>query len=172
MLEWKINAVRIPLNEHCWLGINGVSPQQGGENYKRAVGDYVQRLLNHGLYVILDLHWTLNGGGLAKGQQPMPNKEHSIAFWQSCASYFKDKHNVIFDLFNEPYPNFGTLDYEGSWRCWRDGGWCPGVNYDVAGMQDMINAVRGVGANNVLILGGLSYANDLTKWLQYVPHDP
>ena len=113
MLEWKINAVRIPLNEHCWLGINGVSPQQGGENYKRAVGDYVQRLLNHGLYVILDLHWTLNGGGLAKGQQPMPNKEHSIAFWQSCASYFKDKHNVIFDLFNEPYPNFGTLDYEG-----------------------------------------------------------
>lgn len=41
MLEWKVNAVRIPLNEHCWLGINGVSPQQGGENYKRAVGDYV-----------------------------------------------------------------------------------------------------------------------------------
>jgi hypothetical protein len=25
MKAWKINTVRVPLNEHCWLGINGVS---------------------------------------------------------------------------------------------------------------------------------------------------
>lgn len=24
MKEWNVNAIRIPLNEHCWLGINGI----------------------------------------------------------------------------------------------------------------------------------------------------
>ena len=90
MLEWKINVVRLPLNEECWLGINGVNPSQGGETYRSAIGNYVQRLLNHGLYVILDLSWTKNGNSLPKGQEPMPNKDHSIDFWKSCGAYFKD----------------------------------------------------------------------------------
>ena len=173
MLYWKINAVRIPLNEHCWLGINGASGQYSGENYKRAIRDYAQRLNNHGIYVIVDLHWTLNGNsGQAKSQAPMANRDHSIDFWKSCASYFKDMNNVIFDLFNEPYLNFAMGDYEGAWRCWRDGGWCNGIGYEVAGMQALVNAVREVGSSNVVILGGLSYSNDLGKWLEYLPHDP
>ena len=39
-------------------------------------------------------------------------------------------------------------------------------------MQQMINAVRGAGANNVIMLGGEEYSNDLTGWLQYEPTDP
>ena len=39
-------------------------------------------------------------------------------------------------------------------------------------MQQMINAVRSTGANNVLMLGGEEYSNDLTDWLQYEPTDP
>ena len=170
MLDWNINAVRIPLNEHCWLGINGANP--GGETYKNAIADYVNRLTGHGLYVILDLHWTKEGGSLANAQEPMSNREHSIAFWQDCASWFKDNENVIFDLFNEPFLNNRMGDYNAAWRCWRDGGWCDGLGFEVAGMQDMINAVRGAGSNNVLILGGLTWANDLSKWMEYLPHDP
>jgi hypothetical protein len=30
MAAWHINAVRVPLNEDCWLGIDGISPQTGG----------------------------------------------------------------------------------------------------------------------------------------------
>ena len=26
MTSWEINVVRVPLNEDCWLGINGVDP--------------------------------------------------------------------------------------------------------------------------------------------------
>ena len=29
MASWRINSVRIPLNEDCWLGINGVNPAYG-----------------------------------------------------------------------------------------------------------------------------------------------
>lgn len=30
MRSWRINAVRVPLNETCWLGINGIDPMLGG----------------------------------------------------------------------------------------------------------------------------------------------
>src|SRR4029077_2342586 len=33
MLSWHINAVRVPLNESCWLGINGVDPSLSGATY-------------------------------------------------------------------------------------------------------------------------------------------
>src|SRR5258706_12157021 len=39
MLTWKINAVRIPLNEDCWLAINGVNPAYSGVTYQKTVFD-------------------------------------------------------------------------------------------------------------------------------------
>jgi hypothetical protein len=39
-------------------------------------------------------------------------------------------------------------------------------------MQSMLTAVRSAGANNFVLLGGLEYSNDLSKWLQYEPTDP
>jgi endoglucanase len=44
MASWRINAVRLPLNESCWLGINGVAPAVGGGAYREAVRAYVGRL--------------------------------------------------------------------------------------------------------------------------------
>jgi endoglucanase len=73
---------------------------------------------------------------------------------------------VVFDLFNEPYPEkAGNGDEAGDWQCWLGGGTCAGLGYPVAGMQSLVNAVRGTGASNVLMLGGLEWANDLTGWL-------
>jgi hypothetical protein len=81
---------------------------------------------------------------------------------------------VIFDLFNEPYPEKAAAngnEAEG-WQCWLHGGQCTGISYPVAGMQSMVDAVRSVGANNVLMLGGLEWSNDLTGWLAHEPVDP
>ena len=124
MKAWKINTVRVPLNEHCWLGINGVKSQYGGQAYQDAVGKYVRRLLNHGMYVILDLHWTLDGWTkLAKAQQPMPNMDHSVTMWESVSEYFSNDMNVIFDLFNEPYPDLASF-FSDAWGCLLNGGTC------------------------------------------------
>src|SRR2546426_9476568 len=38
MAAWH---VRVPLNEDCWLGINGVNQAYGGRNYRKAIRDYV-----------------------------------------------------------------------------------------------------------------------------------
>jgi hypothetical protein len=79
---------------------------------------------------------------------------------------------VAFDLFNEPYPDRATSSATDAWKCWRDGGTCPGISYEVAGMQDLVDAVRGAGAKNVVMAGGLAYSNDLGQWNAYKPSDP
>ena len=64
------------------------------------------------------------------------------------------------------------MNYSEGWQCWLNGGNCAGISYPVAGMQDMVNAVRSTGANNVLMLGGLEWSNDLDGWLSHMPTDP
>src|SRR6266436_5045915 len=54
IVSWKANAVRVPLNETCWLAINGVAPAYSGDAYARAISDYVALLNRAGMVVILD----------------------------------------------------------------------------------------------------------------------
>jgi hypothetical protein len=174
MVSWGINAVRIPLNEDCWLGLNGVSAAYSGTNYQNAIRSYVTALLNSNIYPIVDLHFTEGSGGtLANQQQPMPDAAHGADFWTSVANTFKSQNKVIFDLFNEPYPD-SNADATSAWQCWAatTTSSCPGVAYTVIGMQGMLNAVRATGATNFVMMGGIEYSNDLSQWLTYEPTDP
>jgi len=174
MLSWGINAVRIPLNEDCWLGING-EPQAAYSSafYQQTIVNYVNQLTADGLIVIVDLHWNNSGSNQANSQEPMPDLDHAPAFWTSVANTFKSNSSVIFDLYNEPYPGGST-----PWQCWRDGSSaantapCIGGPFAIAGMQLLVNTVRATGATNPIMLGGLAYSNDLSQWLQYEPSDP
>ncbi|MFI1068380.1 cellulose binding domain-containing protein [Streptomyces puniciscabiei] len=179
--DWKADAVRIPLNEECWLGLSDVKPEYAGANYIAAVKDLVARVEAHGLTPVLDLHWsygqyTGNSAGCsdvhATCQKPMPDKQYSPSFWASVAGTFKDDPAPVFDLFNEPYPDRATSSTTDAWTCWRDGGTCPGISYEVAGMQDLVDSIRSAGAKNVIMAGGLAYSNDLSQWLTYKPTDP
>jgi len=173
MKKWNINVVRIPLNEDCWLGINGVDTRYGGSTYQTAIKTFVNSFLSNNVYVILDLHWTAPGSTKATAQQPMPDRDHAPAFWTSVANAFKDNHGIIFDIFNEPYPNSNTWDSDSAWNCWKNGGnSCSGLNFAAAGMQELVDAVRATGAANIVILGGLAYSNSLAQFNKYVPNDP
>jgi hypothetical protein len=163
MASWGINAVRIPLNEDCWLGINGVARRYGGPRYQKAIRAYVARLHAARLYVILDLHWNAPGRQRATGQQPMADLAHAPAFWSSVARTFKADPAVLFDLYNEP---LGI-----SWKCWRDGCGLP-QGWTTAGMQRLVNAVRSAGARQPIIVSGLDAGNNLSSWLRFRPHDP
>ena len=168
---WKANVVRVPLNEDCWLGINGVKPQYGGKAYQDTVAAYVARINRSGLLAILDLHWTAPGTIPDTAQWPMPDQDHTPAFWRQVATRFVGNAQVIFDLFNEPYPD-NNSDTQEAWRCWRDGGNCSGMNYRVAGMQMLVDTVRATGATNLIMLGGVQYASSLSQWLAFKPTDP
>lgn len=169
--RWGANAVRVPMNEGCWLAINGAPPTYSGAAYQQAIRDYVDLLIANELVPILELHWSAAGTGIADGQEPMPNRDHTIDFWTQVADAYKDDASVILDLFNEPYPD-NNQDTEEAWTCWRDGGTCVGVDFQAAGMQELVDAVRGTGATNVIMLSGVRFANALSGWLAHQPVDP
>ncbi len=162
MKSWKMNAVRVPLNEHCWLGISW-APNTSGQNYRNAIIDYVNRLTANGLYVILDLHFTGPNGAPAIQDAVMANRQYSVPFWQSVAQTFKTNPALMFELFNEPR----DID----WNCWLNGcqNW---QNFQSAGMQELVNAVRAQGASQPIIISGLDWGHDMRQLLQYKPNDP
>ena len=118
---WHTNAVRVPLNEDCWLGINGVNATYGGTNYRNAVAGYVARLHAAGLVAVLDLHWNAPGGALATGQQVMADADHSPSFWSSVGAWFKNDPAVVFDLYNEPHDISWSWKSKSTWSSWSGG---------------------------------------------------
>jgi hypothetical protein len=197
MKSWGINVVRIPMNEDCWLGINGVDSKYGGANYQSAILNWVNLITQtNGMYAILDLHFTAPGTNLATVQGLMPDADHTPTFWTQVAGAYKDNGSVIFDLFNEPNTGGdGAADY----ACWRDGDvacninhysssslgngslqmitTCNGNNcngtasFKVAGMQTLLTAVRTAGAKNLVLLDGIGDAWNLGLWPSHVPTD-
>jgi endoglucanase len=169
MKTWNVNAVRIPMNEDCWLDINGVTNGYGGKNYQDAIKAYVDLLIQNGMYVILDLHWAAPGTETANGQLGMADADHAPTFWsQVAAAYASYDDHVLFDLFNEPFIS--------DWNCWLKGGTCAedynNQTYQAAGMAALLKAVRGAGADNVVMMGGLGYASDFSQWVSEVKSIP
>jgi endoglucanase len=169
MASWHINAVRVPLNEDCWLGINGAPAAYSGTNYREAIVAYVRRLHDAGLYAIADLHWNAQGTLPADGRtgqgRKMADRDHAPTFWRSVATVFRSDPAVVFDLFNEPH--------DISWDCWQNG--CTSSDltgtWQVAGFQSLLNAVRSTGATNPVLVAGNRWSGDLRGWPHGV-HDP
>ena len=178
LLTWNMNTVRLPLNEHCWLGINGTLIS--ADEYRSSIVDYVVRLHQKNLYVVLDLHWSapgstvITGGNSGNQLVTMAFADHAIDFWTSVASTFKNDPMVVFDLFNEPIldasDRFGNSAVSDPWGCWLNG--CSVSKGRTAGMQQMLDAVRATGATQVVVAGGIDWSHKLDGWLSHKPQDP
>jgi hypothetical protein len=166
---WAINIVRVPLNEDCWLGINGAAV--GGSTYQKAIENYVNLLTAANIATILDLQWVAPGTTLANQLTPMPDADHAPSFWTSVANTFKGNGMVILDLFNEPYPD-SNRDSAAAWTCLEKGGTCPGVSYPTAGTQSLVDTIRATGSTNIIMVPGVQYTNRLDQWLAHKPTDP
>ena len=193
--SWHVNAVRVPLNESCWLNINfdanSVTNRFAGAVYRTAIQNYVSLLHKYNIYPILELHWVAPGTSLATGQLPMPDLDHAADFWKDVTLTFKDDLGVVFELFNEPYPD-NDRDTDAAWQCWNNGcktdiikwslvnGSYVSENlgsYQSVGFQQLVDAVRAAegvntAANHAILLGGIQYSNRLTQWAKYKPSDP
>jgi len=156
---WNANIVRIPLNQDRWFGCDGASTA----SYQGLVDNIVNFCNANNVYALLDLHWSGTassatnpcsgaGWGSATGQQNMPD-DNSVTFWSSVAARYANNPAVLFDLYNEPHDD--------PWTVWRDGG-ISGSGFPTPGLQNLLNTVRGVGANNIIVAGGLDWAYNLT----------
>ncbi len=169
--DWKVNLIRLPLAQDQWFG-KMMNQTDGGAAYRALVDKLVDTCAAGHVYIDLDLHWSdagkwVNEGGKS-GQHSMPDK-NSVAFWQDMATRYKNWPNVIFDLYNEPR--------DVSFAVWRDGGTVTEkpdrkktgqakVTYEAVGLQKLYDTVRATGATNVVTVGGLDWAYDLSGVLQ------
>jgi hypothetical protein len=163
MQMWGANVVRVSLNQDFWLSD---SPMYD-PSYQGTVDQQVQWAEGFNLDVILDLHWSDKGDytNAPGGQQQMPD-QHSNTFWQQVANKYKGDPHVLFELYNEPilYPG-GSLD---PWGVWLNGGDCSAASggptgfSGAVGMQTLYNTIRATGAQNLVIIGGIHYAYDLS----------
>jgi hypothetical protein len=168
LLRWKVNVVRIPLNEDCWLGLKRISKATSGAAYVAAISAYVSQLDRAHIYADLDLHWSAPGDSLADGQQEMPDASHSQLFWTEVARTFRTYSNVLFEPYNEPY---GV-----PWQCWEYGCVVPAragqSSYRAVGMQALVDTIRAQGTCAPILLDGLGHASDFSGWRSHEPQDP
>jgi len=153
MAAWKANVVRIALNQDYWL--QG-SPAYAS-TYAATVDQQIQWAEAAGLDVVLDLHWSDKGDYSTKPAQQRMADAHSLTFWQELAARYKGDGRVLFELYNEPH--------DVPWSVWLNGG-PSGDGFTVTGMQQLYDAVRGAGAENLVVCGGLQFAYDLSAVAQ------
>ena len=191
---WNINIIRLPLNEWAWR-TNATSA--GGTAYQTIVTNAVTRITAAGMYAILDLHWaapaSYNGylggrsiTGYADGQPGYLNQDYSAAFWTSVANAYKSNPAVLFEIFNEPYGNNsgGSSSYtyllngSGSTSItFYDqyaGSGSPtatSATFKAAGHQQMVTAIRGTGATNVILWSSPVFNSQLANSLAVRPTD-
>lgn len=159
--QWKANIVRLPVSDDFWFG-RSVYQKDGGKAYRQQIDNIVTLVANRGAYLLLDLH-----------RFRAPKAEH-VEFWKDAAARYKNHPAVLFDLFNEPH--------DISWKVWRDGGFVSerttkadedafltdaekakaNQGFQSPGMQGLLDAVRGTGARNIVVAGGLSWSGDLS----------
>jgi hypothetical protein len=165
--SWNSNAVRVLLNEDCWLGINGVNPAYGGANYRQAIVDFVKRIEAHGMYAEVSLMWGAPGTTKATYQPAAPDADHSPTVWAQMAQTFKGDPGVVLAPWGET-----TVDA----NCFLNGGNCGadfnGTPYTSAGMQQAVDVMRANGWGGPIVIPGIDYANNLTQWLSHKPSDP
>lgn len=133
------NVIRLDMYQGYWL-TSGPVTEMG--SYKQIINAIVYYATQLGMAVILDLHWVESGY-----QSPMANQD-SITFWQQVATDYASFGTVLFELYNEPYGITSDV--------WLNG------DSTYTGYQQLYDAVRGTGAQNICIVGGLDYAYDLS----------
>jgi endoglucanase len=153
MASWNANVVRIGLNQDFWIAESPLADP----NYASLVDSAIRWAEIAGMDVILDLHWSdrgvLGGCDPAGGCQQLMPDANSLRFWTEVATRYRNDGRVMFELYNEPH--------DVSWDVWRNGG-DTGQGWQAVGMQQIYDAVRATGAENLVVIGGLDWAYDLS----------
>ena len=165
--SWGINAVRLPMNEDCWLGINGAPV--AATAYRAALVNFTTLAATSGITVILDLHWTSTNASLAKAQEPMMSST-SLQFWEDLATEPALRHSgIVFELFNEPF----------GFEAWRNASerleppcFVNGTGCVYAGYQQGVDVVRAAGWKGLILIGTDDWSFDLDFVVANPPTDP
>ena len=152
--NWHANFVRIPISQDFWFGYKNTHGQpSSAAAYIAFVDSAVAAASNANCYAEIDLHWSGTGSfGTSDVQEDMPD-DNSTSFWQAVANHYANNPAVFFDLYNEPKDD--------TWSIWKNGGQSAS-GFHTPGFQALVKTIRDTGAKNVIVIGGLGWAWDLT----------
>jgi hypothetical protein len=149
---WGANVIRVTLAEDAWN--QQCLTTNYDTSYRSYIHDVVSWITSRGMIALLEL--TVNPRFIcdpnADSKQKMADFPGSVTMWQSVARVYKSNPLVAFELYNEPHD---TTD-----EVWLHGGSVVdgAVVWQAAGMQQLYNAVRGEGANNLVFVDGTHWA--------------
>lgn len=139
--EWCTNFIRLEIAPARLF-----DQRPFDQSYVRAIEAEVAYAASWDQNVILAAQTQWDRGG-ARSANPTAQ---TVRFWKMVAPLFKSDPRVWFDLFNEPRLNAGSG--AATWQVWQQGGIVDGVAY--VGMQQLVEAVRGTGASNLIFVEG------------------
>ena len=125
--------------------------------FLQAMDQVVAQAHARGMNILLVLQYE------STTRQPLPSQD-SVNFWNILAQHYRDAPWVWFDVFNEPRDPRGDGD-DAAWSLWQNGGMVNGTTY--VGMQTLVNAIRGSGADNLILVDGLAAGEDLNGALSH-----
>ncbi len=151
MKSWGATVVRFTVSQDAWL--KGAARYDA--NYEPTLDAQIHTLRSLGIDVILCLSTSDKGdlGNQSPASQQMPD-QNSIAFWKQIAAKYKDDGGVIFQTYRIPY--------DVDWNVWRNGGQVTTAGFKAVGMQTIYDAIRGQGADNLIIANPRLWAFQLT----------
>lgn len=164
--QWNMNVVRIPLCDYLW--------QSDPEGYIAHLDTVIQEAINAKLVVVLDLHEdTKCGAPLDQLSSKLPFPL-SVSFWKAIATHFKDNPYVMFDVYNEPaivrHHGNALKQTDADWKLWLHGGLINGQQY--IGMQELVDTIRATGANQIIMVEGLSIGTSFNNIGNNTINDP
>lgn len=150
MRRWGANIVRIPTNQDFLLP----DACTYDPSYLATLDQLVGWVNAAGMNALIDLHWSDRGQRCLTppGQQEMAD-DRSLQFWRIVAAHYRGNPRVFLDLYNEPH--------DISWDCWLDG-CATDEGWRAVGMQQLYDTVRAAGFRNLVFVGGLDWARDLS----------
>jgi hypothetical protein len=149
---WGANIIRLPLAESFWLNTCGTDNPTNDPGYPAKVDSIVNSITSRGMVALLDLHKNVMSLCGKSQMQAMADARYAIDFWKQVANRYKDNPLVAFTLYNEPHDITDSVWLNGGSITWA------GVTYEAAGMQQMYDAIRSQGADNLVFAAGNQYA--------------
>jgi len=136
MAQWHMNALRLQVSN--WIYAKYPS------DFLSQLDQIVREANQAGLYVVINLEDDAKGGSPYPSRNSIIPKTEDITFWKAIAAHYKSDPMVLFDLYNEPQ--------EPDWNTWLHGGGTTPDGATIVGFQDLVNAVRSTGAQQIVIL--------------------
>ncbi len=153
-----VNLIRFQVSEY------GLDPANSeySPGYVTSIENGIEMARSLGLYAIVSLQSESAAGLAASANRcPLPDAG-ALAAWNEIASMFGGDPGVMFELYNEP----GLGATAAGWSAWLNGGPVVygsqiGGSCTAIGMQQLINQIRGDGADNVIVVPALGGETNL-----------